>query len=172
MRFLILAAACLLALLTATPALASGAPAAKEDAGDMTELELPMLVAPVTVNGRLYHYAYMRILLKAKDSATADIARDKVPFILDAMLRETHRATITANNDPQQIDGKGLEKRLFDTANATIGPGSFVSLTFRDTIQTDDPASNQTAAEAAADEAAAAEFAAQTAKKPEASAHH
>jgi hypothetical protein len=131
-------------LFLAMPAHASGAPEAAESkadpsAGDTTQVELPMLVAPVTVDGRLYFYAYMRIILKAKDASTADLAREKVPFILDAMLRETHRATITLNGDPQQIDGKGLEKRLFDTANAVIGAGSFESLTFRDTIQTDDP---------------------------------
>ncbi len=137
MRLILLLAA---SLLLALPVHAAGSPkAADPSAGDTTQIELPMLVAPVTVEGRLYFYAYMRIILKAKDATTAAQARDKVPAILDAMLRETHRATITLNGDPQQIDGKGLEKRLFDTANGVMGAGAFESLTFRDTIQTDDP---------------------------------
>lgn len=114
--------------------------------GADTTVELPMLVAPVTVNGRLYHYAYMRVLLKAKDTATVRVARDKVPYIMDAMLREVHRESIALNGEPGEIDGNGLKERLLASANAAIGAGAFVSLTFRDTIQTDDPAVNAAAA--------------------------
>ena len=45
-----------------------------------------------------------------------------------------------------EIDGEGLKTRLLAIANATIGEGSFKSLKFRDTIQTDDPALNAAAA--------------------------
>lgn len=102
-------------------------------------VELPMLVAPVSVDGRLYHYAYMRVLLDAKDMDVAAKARDKVPFILDALLRETHRESIALDGDPKTIDGDRLKARLLGAANAVMGAGSFLSVTFRDTIQTDDP---------------------------------
>ncbi len=141
MRFLSLI---LVGLLAASPAIASE-PAKKSLplGGADTTVELPMLVAPVTVNQRLYHYAYMRVLLDAKDMDIAAKARDKVPFILDALLRETHKSSIALGDDPKAIDGNGLKKRLLAAANAEIGEGSFVSLSFRDTIQTDDPAANQ-----------------------------
>jgi hypothetical protein len=138
------------ALILTVPALAASAEPAPTEASADTEkmVELPMLVAPVTVNGRLYHYAYMRILLKAKDGKTAWTAREeKVPFILDALLRETHRASIALDNDPDQIDGDALKARLLAAANALIGEGSFVEVEFRDTIQTDDPKANQHMAE-------------------------
>lgn len=117
--------------------------------GADNKIELPMLVAPVTVNGRLYHYAYMRVLLEAKDAATVETARDKIPYIIDALLREVHRESIALNGEPNEIDGDGLKARLLAAANAAIGAGSFSSLSFRDTIQTDDPALNAAAAAAA-----------------------
>ena len=139
-------------LLSASPALASGGggEAEGEDKGaasaatdpaaaDPNVLEMPMLVAPVTVNGRLYHYAYMRVLLKAKDGSTADKARDKVPYIVDAMLRETHRESIALNGDPAAIDGDSLKKRLLVADESIMGAGAFETISFRDTIQTDDP---------------------------------
>lgn len=152
MRLAVLALAATLALV---PARASEEPKADaaEDASPLggadTTVELPMLVAPVSVNGRLYHYAYMRVLLKAKDSASVQVAREKVPYIVDALLRETHRESIALKGDPSQIDGDGLKARLLAAANGVIGAGSFESLSFRDTIQTDDPALNAAAAAAA-----------------------
>jgi hypothetical protein len=140
--------AILAALLILSPAWASDpAEKALPLGGADTTVELPMLVAPVTVDRRLYHYAYMRVMLDAANMDIAATARDKVPFILDALLRETHRETIALNGDPKAIDGDGLKKRLLAVANTVIGEGSFVSLTFRDTIQTDDPAANQASEE-------------------------
>lgn len=106
--------------------------------GEDKTVELPMLVAPVTVGGRLYHYAYMRVLLDAANMDLAAEARVKVPFILDALLRETHRESIALNGDPKVIDGDGLKKRLLAAANSVMGEGAFQSVSFRDTIQTDD----------------------------------
>lgn len=153
MRLAVLAFAVLLA---AAPAFASGGgeeggegghgaaecEGEKANPGDLNALELPMLVAPVTVNGRLYHYAYMRVLLRAKDGDTAAKARDKVPYIMDAMLRETHRESIALGGDPKVIDGDGLKKRLLTAAEAIVGTGAFTEISFRDTIQTDDPSLN------------------------------
>lgn len=144
MRLAILALAATLAVL---PAYASETGSSSPLGGADTTVELPMLVAPVTVNGRLYHYAYMRVMLKAKDSGTVETARARVPYLIDAMLREVHRDSIALNGDPAQIDGDGLKTRLLGVANDVIGAGSFVSLSFRDTIQTDDPALNAAAAE-------------------------
>jgi hypothetical protein len=147
-----LAIAALAAFVLLTPAVASGGGEEKSEAaapGDGTTVELPMLVAPVTVNERLYHYAYMRVMLEAKDSSTVDIARDKIPYIMDAMLREVHRESIALDGDPEQIDGDGLMKRLLAAANTAVGAGSFTSMKFRDTIQTDDPELNAAAAAAA-----------------------
>jgi len=146
MRLAVLVVASLLAL--APPALGSGAPASGGEESNLA-VEMPMLVAPVTVNGRLYHYAYMRVMFQAADVESAHKARDKVPFILDALLRETHRESIALNGDPQAIDGEGLKQRLMKVATSVVGEGALLSISFRDTIQTDDPAANQ-AAEAAA----------------------
>lgn len=141
MRVLILALA---AALTLAPcALASGGEA-KDDKPIMAQgdnaVELPLLIAPVTVDGKLYHYAYMRVILETSSGSVVAKANDRIPFILDAMLRETHRASIARDGNPKEIDGEGLRKRLLDVANAVIGAGSFVNLEFRDTIQTDDQA--------------------------------
>lgn len=148
MRLAILALAAVLSFLPARASDAEKAESASPLGGADITVELPMLVAPVSVNGRLYHYAYMRVMLEAKDSAIVETARAKIPYIIDAMLREVHRESIALDGDPAQIDGDGLKTRLLAVANTVIGQGSFVSLSFRDTIQTDDPALNAAAAEA------------------------
>jgi len=149
MRLALLALAAALAFAPVRAAGGGNAESEGATEGASTTVELPMLVAPVTVNERLYHYAYMRVMLEAKDPATRDIARDKVPYIIDAMLREVHRESIALNGDPEQIDGDGLMKRLLAAANTAVGAGSFTSMKFRDTIQTDDPVLNAAAAAAA-----------------------
>ncbi len=149
MRIVTFALAAILAFLPARAADAPESASSSPLGGADTTVELPMLVAPVTVNGRLYHYAYMRVMLKAKDTATVRTARDKVPHIMDALLRELHRDSIALKGDPGEIDGDGLKTRLLAAANAVIGQGAFTSLSFRDTIQTDDPAVNAAAASGA-----------------------
>lgn len=137
--------ALLIACSLAMPAFAGGGGGEKpaQPEADPTLVDVPMLVAPVSVGDRLYHYAYMRVVLKAISSDMAWKAREKIPFIIDGMLRETHNASIALNNDPQQIDGDGLKTRLLSAANEAMGEKAFESLSFRDTIQTDDPAANQ-----------------------------
>ena len=99
-----LAAALLAASVWVLPALASE-PAPASDSplgGDDNTVEMPMLVAPVTVNGRLYHYAYMRVMLEARDSATVEMAREKVPYIIDALQQARDHRVRTIDVDPRR----------------------------------------------------------------------
>ncbi len=124
-------------ILLACPALAAGGEEAAPAQADPLAVELPMLVAPVSVDGRLHHYAYMRIIVRARDGSVAAAAHDKVPFLMDAMLRETHASSIALNGDPASIDGEGLRRRLAAAANRVLGDGAVTDVGFRDTIQLD-----------------------------------
>lgn len=138
----LLSAPVLAFVLCLAPAYASGGGGGGEEPakeqGNPNVIELPMLVAPVTVDERLYHYAYMRIQLTAKDAEAAAKAREKVPYIIDAMLREVHKSSIALDGDPKHIDGDGLHDRLLVAAESIMGKGMFTDLEFRDTIATDE----------------------------------
>jgi hypothetical protein len=137
MRALFIAAA--MALVVPHAAFAGGdAPAKTSPDADPLAVELPMLVAPVTFKGRLEHYAYMRIILKVRDMTVAADARDRIPFLIDAFLRETHSAPIASPDNAKEIDGNALQARLRDAANRVLGEGAVSEVAFRDTIQTDD----------------------------------
>lgn len=99
-------------------------------------VEMPMLVAPITVNQRLYSYAYLRVKLEAASFEGALLIREKVAFVQDGFLREVHRASIALNSDPKTIDGEGLKQRLMKVCDSVLGPGVVIDIRFGDEVET------------------------------------
>lgn len=95
-------------------------------------VEMPMLVAPVTVNQRLYSYAYLRVKLEAASFEDALVIREKVAFVQDGFVREVHRSSIALNGDPQKIDGDGLRQRLMKVCDSVLGAGVVIDIRFGD----------------------------------------
>jgi hypothetical protein len=129
----LLSAFCVLAL--AGAALASEETESSLPFEDSPAVEMPMLVAPVTVNGRLHYYAYMRIRLDAASTGQAWEVREKVAYLQDAFLREVHRESIVRNGDPKVIDGEGLRRRLLAVCERVLGPGLVSDVVFLDTAE-------------------------------------
>lgn len=110
---------------------------AEEESGGPLEsndgiVEMPMLVAPVTVNQRLYSYAYLRVKLEAASFEDALVIREKVAFVQDGFVREVHRASIALNGDPKRIDGDGLRRRLMKVCDSVLGAGVVIDIRFGD----------------------------------------
>ncbi len=103
-------------------------------------VEMPMLVAPVTVNGRLHYYAFMQVKLEAANFDGALLIREKVAFIQDGFLREVHRASIALNGDPKTIDGEGLKRRLMLVCDSVLGPGVVINIKFGETAEAEESA--------------------------------
>lgn len=99
-------------------------------------VEMPMLVAPITVNQRLYSYAYLRVKLEAASFEDALVIRERVAFVQDGFVREVHRASIALNGDPKRIDGEGLKRRLMKVCDSVLGPGVVIDISFGDEAET------------------------------------
>ncbi len=111
----------------AFPALAGGKKA--EEPG--THVEMPFLIAPMSVDGKLTGYSYISSkLVSASPSASVEI-RDKLAFIQDAFVRDVNAAPIGKNSDPQSVDTALLAQRLIADARRVVGQAKVVAITFK-----------------------------------------
>lgn len=143
MRRLMLAIAGLAVTLAAAPSgaredAAEPAPAeaatAASPAAPGTTIEMPVLIAPVTVNGRLEAYAYLTIQLVAASPGDVYRIREKVPFLQDAFVREVHARSIASSDDPKTVDLPALKERFAARIEAVAGPGLVAELRFQQAV--------------------------------------
>jgi len=140
--FAILALAVCLASAGATSVLASEE-AKSEKAEDgkgekkpaVPTVSMPMLVAPVMVNGQMAKYVYLSVTLVLGDESEKRVMLDKIPYIQDAFLREVHGATIALGEDPEVLDEEGLQRRLLAVCAKVAGPDIVKKIELRDTAK-------------------------------------
>jgi len=138
---IVVLAACLTSA-GASSALASGAAKAEkaeEGKGDkppaVPTVSMPMLVAPVMVNGQMAKYVYLGVTLVLGDESQKRVMLDKIPYIQDAFLREVHGATIALGEDPDVLDEEGLQRRLLAVCAKVAGPDIVKKIELRDTAK-------------------------------------
>ena len=133
MRFV---AGLILGLSIAGVAFASSAPKKKSppNVGTPTEpaVQMPILVAPVIIDGRLVRYAYLSVTLLLPDDSNKLMLLEKIPYIQEAFLREVHGLPIVLGNDPNSLDELGLGGRLLSLCEGIVGPGIVKKVAFRD----------------------------------------
>ena len=86
-----------------------------------TSVEMPYLIAPVTVSGKLVSYAYISSRIIARTPSAAIDVRDKTPFIQDAYVRDVNGAPIADDSDSPVVDRAALIKRMFADAKRVMG---------------------------------------------------
>jgi hypothetical protein len=86
-----------------------------------TSVEMPYLIAPLTVDGKLVAYAYISSRIVASSPSTAIDVRDRLPFIQDAYVRDVNAVQVGDGNDPPNIDRKVLGDRLLADAKRMVG---------------------------------------------------
>jgi flagellar basal body-associated protein FliL len=96
---------------------------------------MPMLVAPVMVNGQMARYVYLGVTLILVDEANKRMMLDKIPYLQDAFLREVHGATIALGEDPEVLDEEGLQRRLLAACAKIVGPDIVKKIELRDTAK-------------------------------------
>jgi hypothetical protein len=107
--------------------------AAKEESVPaVPSVNMPMLVAPVMIKGKLARYVYLNVTLVLPDESNKMMLLEKVPYIQDAFLREVHRGTIALGEDPDMLDEAGLGRRLLDACIKVVGPDIVKKVDFRD----------------------------------------
>jgi hypothetical protein len=88
-----------------------------------TSVEMPYLIAPVTIDGKLVTYAYISSRIIASTPSAAIDVRDRLPFIQDADVRDVNASSIADTADPPVVDHAALIKRLVADAKRVIGDG-------------------------------------------------
>jgi len=97
-------------------------------------IDMPALMAPVTVNGELRYYVYLAIRLELSSDSQKDLVLERIPYIQDAFLREVHRASIAAG-DPDTVDAHGLTERFLAICEKLVGPGVIKGIEFRNIVR-------------------------------------
>ncbi|MGD0192489.1 MAG: hypothetical protein ABSD74_17260 [Rhizomicrobium sp.] len=86
-----------------------------------TSVEMPYLIAPLTIDGKLVSYAYVSSRIIASTPSTAIDIRSLTPFIQDAYVRDVNAESIGDNSDPPVVDPKALVNRLLSDARRVVG---------------------------------------------------
>jgi flagellar basal body-associated protein FliL len=94
-------------------------------------VSMPVLVAPVVVDGQLHHYAYLSVTLQLADDGHKTLVLEKIPYLQDAFLREVHGASIALDNNPEVVDERNLNDRLVAVSGSVLGPGIVTAIKFR-----------------------------------------
>jgi hypothetical protein len=115
-----------LLILIAVPAFAEKKKA--EEPG--THVEMPFLIAPMSVDGKLKGYAYISSKLTTSSPAASVEVREKLAFILDAFVRDVNAAPIAKPDAPTEVDRAALASRLVGDARRIVGNAKVVAITF------------------------------------------
>lgn len=116
-----------LGLATAPVAQAAGGQSAPAPG---TTVEMPILVAPMTNDGKLTAYAYISSSLIATSTSAAINVRAKTPFIQDAFVRDVNGSSIVMPNQPDKLDSQHLQARLLADARRIVGPDIIAAIQF------------------------------------------
>jgi len=128
--FLVLAA-----LLAATPVVAeTGHGEAPAPPVQGVSVDMPVLIAPMTVQGRLEGYAYLTVSLVMPSAGTIFEVRSKVPFLQDAFLRDVHKSSIVKAENPAEVDVEALRDRFIAHVNKIAVPGTVSDVVFQRTV--------------------------------------
>lgn len=125
-RLLILALAFVLAV-ALPPVIGHAATAATADQGPV-DIELPPILAPITVENRLFGYAYITVALAPAGRDKVLAIREKMPFLQDAFLRELNKSTIVKGADPKNVDTDAVKARLTARMNQVLAVGTVSEL--------------------------------------------
>lgn len=131
-RIAVLLAAIFALGLAARPVLAADAAKSdpKSDAKPGTSVDMPILVAPMSVDGRLIAYAYISSTVIATSAAAAIDVRARTPFIQDAFIRDVNGASIVDPKDTSKVDRPALKARLLNDVRKAVGADKAVSVQF------------------------------------------
>ncbi|MEI9932111.1 MAG: hypothetical protein WDM89_16605 [Rhizomicrobium sp.] len=111
-------------------AVAADAPPKKTAEEPGTHVQMPFLIAPVSVDGKLQGYVYITSkLIAATPTASVEI-RDKLAFIQDAFVRDVNAKDVASGPDVSTVDKAALTARLVGDAKRIVGAPKVVSIVF------------------------------------------
>jgi hypothetical protein len=111
-------------------AVAADAPPAKKAEEPGTHVQMPFLIAPVSVDGKLQGYVYISSKLIAATPAASVEIREKMAFIQDAFVRDVNAKDVASGPDVSKVDNAALTARLVADARRIVGATKVVSIMF------------------------------------------
>lgn len=130
----LLATLAVFAALAASPAFASGHGAGGEKKPDEKggdpgrNVEMPFLIAPLNVDGKLYGYAYISPKVVTTSAAASLEVREKLAFIQDLYVRDVNSMPVAKADDPHTVDERALVVRLLADTRKIIGGNKIVKV--------------------------------------------
>jgi hypothetical protein len=95
-----------------------------------THVQMPFLIAPMSIDGKLQGYTYITSKLVASTPSASVEIREKLPFIQDAFVRDVNAAPTGKAEDPLTLDTAALTTRLVADARRVVGNTRVVTITF------------------------------------------
>ena len=97
-----------------------------------TTVEMPFLIAPMSVDGKLQGYAYISSKMVCSSGDAAILVRQKLAFIQDSFVRDVNSRPIAQSADPKAVDKPLLAARLTADAKGIVGDNKVVTMMFVD----------------------------------------
>lgn len=111
------------------PAWAEGATNAKKPPPGTT-VEMPLLMVPMSQDGRLLGYAFITSKLVCASSDACIAIREKLAFIQDANVRDVNAQPVGLATDPTAVDRDLLNARLTAAAKRIVGDNKVKNMAF------------------------------------------
>ena len=123
MRRVLALFALLAAAFAAAPAYAADKPG---DPG--TNVDVRFLIAPLSIDGRLYGYAYITLKIVTSTPRAALEVLEKVAYVQDAYVRDVNARSIGKATDPKTVDTPALIARLLADTRRVVGDSKIVGI--------------------------------------------
>jgi len=102
----------------------------KKAAEPGTHVQMPFLIAPVSIDGKLEGYSYISSKLVAATPSASVLIREKLAFIQDAFVRDVNAQPVGKESDAKDVDTAALSARLVADAKRIVGAKNVVSIVF------------------------------------------
>lgn len=123
-----LALAAILALSLSSPALAAGKPKAASDGPVGQYVDLVPLALPVIDRGMVRNYIYLRVRVNLAKGVDAVKAREKEPYLRNALIHAGYRTPFTASDTYLKVDPAKLASSLSSEARTILGQKAIASV--------------------------------------------
>lgn len=84
-------------------------------------IDMPIIVAPIVVDGRLVNYAFVSLRLDIADGRDPWKVREKTTYLRDAMIRAAHSEPLNDPDNPSQINREKAARVWMAAANRVLG---------------------------------------------------
>lgn len=81
---------------------------------------MPMLLVPVVLKGRMSHYIFISYRLVMHNELEVDTVNQKIAWIHDAFMRKLYKSDVADPNNPDRPDIPKLEELLKSVANDVL----------------------------------------------------